>query len=281
MVADAEGYSALMEADEAATLDRLRRYRSIMWGLFERHDGRRVNTWGDAVIAEFSSVVEAVRCAVEIQDAITTENHDLPSAQQMRFRIGINLGDVMIDGEDLYGDGVNVAARLQTLAEPDGIVVSGTVYSLAHKQLALAFDFVGNEEVKNIGEPVPSYRVRMAGRNRVEPASRPAEQKEADEPRAGPRDEEPATEIDPHISGLAARADRLLAWYRVQRRGVRRAVAVILTLFGINLVTNGLTHPWFLYPSIPLAVYVLLQHERDEGHGSEKRRNRHRGRAAP
>lgn len=261
MVADAEGYSALMEADEAATLDRLQRYRSIMSGLFERHDGRWINTWGDAVIAEFSSVVEAIRCAVEIQDSITTENHVLPKAQQMWFRIGINLGDVMIDGDDLYGDGVNVAARLQTLAEPGGIVVSGTVYSLAHKQLALAFDFVGNQDVKNIGEPVPSYRVRMAGRNQPDSARKPEARREAEKPAPGER-ERPAAATDPRISGLAARADRVLTWVRAQPRGVRRAVTAIAVLFGINLVTDGLANPWFLYPSVPLAIFILLRHER-------------------
>jgi adenylate cyclase len=172
LVADAKGYSALMAADEAGTLERLRRYRSIMSSLFERHEGRQVNTWGDAVIAEFSSVVEAVRCAVEIQDCVNGENRDLPRSQQMWFRIGVNLGDVMVDGTDLYGDGVNVAARLEALAEPGGIIVSGTVYNLARKQLALAFDFVGDQEVKNLDEPVPSYRVRMDGRNKApEPAA--------------------------------------------------------------------------------------------------------------
>ena len=108
--ADVQSYSALMANDEADTLQRLQRYRAIMGELFERHDGRKVNTWGDAVIAEFSSVVEAVRCGVEIQDAIGAENRDLPKAKQMWFRIGINLGDVMQDGTDLYGDGVNVAS---------------------------------------------------------------------------------------------------------------------------------------------------------------------------
>ena len=116
--ADVQSYSAMMAGDEAETLARLRRYRSIMGELFERHEGHKVNTWGDAVIAEFSSVVEAVRCAVEIQDAIGAENRDLPGNKQMWFRIGINLGDVMQDGGDLYGDGVNVAARLESLADP-------------------------------------------------------------------------------------------------------------------------------------------------------------------
>ena len=124
-----------------------------------------MNTWGDAVIAEFSSVVEAVRCAVEIQDSLTSENRQLPKAKQMWFRIGINLGDVMIDKGDLYGDGVNVAQRLESLAEPGGIMVSGTVHSLAHKQLVARFRFrrrPGGQEQRG---RVPAYRVRMSGRN--------------------------------------------------------------------------------------------------------------------
>ena len=181
LFADAQGYSALMASDEAATLERLNRYRAIMAGLFARHDGRQVNTWGDAVIAEFSSVVEAVRCAVEIQDLLSAENRSLPKPQQMWFRIGINLGDVMVDNDDLYGDGVNVAQRLELLAEPGGIMVSGTVHSLAHKQLSLAFDFAGEQEIKNSagsraelprshGRPQPS---RARGRRRLPSDTRP------------------------------------------------------------------------------------------------------------
>ena len=146
--ADVQSYSMLMASDEAETLARLRRYRTIMNELFERHDGRKVNTWGDAVIAEFGSVVEAVRCAVEIQDAIGAENRDLPEAKQMWFRIGINLGDVMQDGGDLYGDGVNVAARLESLADPGGIMVSETVYSLTNRHLAFGYDFADEQRVK-------------------------------------------------------------------------------------------------------------------------------------
>jgi adenylate cyclase len=133
--------------------------------LFERHDGRKVNTWGDAVIAEFTSVVEAVRCAVEIQDAIGAENRDLPEARQMWFRIGINLGDVMQDGGDLYGDGVNVAARLESLADPGGIMVSETVFNLTNRHLAFGYDFAGPQKVKGQDEPIASYRVRMPGQN--------------------------------------------------------------------------------------------------------------------
>jgi adenylate cyclase len=163
--ADVQSYSALMASDEADTLARLQRYRSIMNELFERHEGRKVNTWGDAVIAEFGSVVEAVRCAVEIQDAIGAENRDLPAPRQMWFRIGINLGDVMQDGGDLYGDGVNVAARLESLADAGGIMVSETVFNLTNRHLAFGYDFAGEQKVKGQDEPISSYRVRMPGRN--------------------------------------------------------------------------------------------------------------------
>src|ERR1041384_4484306 len=128
LCADVHGYSRLMEADEAGTMAALRRHRTAISGLVERHDGRIVNTWGDAVIAEFASVVEAVQCAVEIQHEVSGQQAEQPDAQRMRFRIGINLGDVMVEGADIYGDGVNIAARLQELAEPGGIVVAGSVY---------------------------------------------------------------------------------------------------------------------------------------------------------
>ena len=163
--ADVQSYSALMASDEAATLERLRRYRTIMTNLFESHGGRKVNTWGDAVIAEFPSVVEAVRCAVEIQSALDAENQDLPRSRQMWFRIGINLGDVMEDGTDLYGDGVNIAARLESLAEPGGIMVSETVYNLTNRHLAFGYDFAGEQVVKGLDAPIAGYRVRMPGRN--------------------------------------------------------------------------------------------------------------------
>ena len=118
LCADVEGYARLMGADEAGTLETLRRYRAAMATLIERHDGRIVNTWGDAVIAEFPSVVEAVQCAVETQQELSTYNGALPEPRRMIFRIGIHLGDVMVEGDDIYGDGVNIAARLQELAEP-------------------------------------------------------------------------------------------------------------------------------------------------------------------
>jgi adenylate cyclase len=255
LFADAQGYSTLMASDEAATLERLNRYRTIMGGLFDRHDGRQINTWGDAVIAEFASVVEAVRCAVEIQESLQTENHSLSKEKQMWFRIGINLGDVMIDRDDLYGDGVNVAQRLQALAEPGGIMVSGTVYSLAHKQLALAFDFAGDQRVTDAGERVPSYKVRMSGRNDPEIVVQHAPDARAEAPPAQPTSA---------ITRIASLIEGALGWLQHQPRRVRVAAGVIAFLFAINVLFDGLAKPWFIYPSIPLALLIYLHYRRGQ-----------------
>src|SRR5260370_12909409 len=163
LCADAHGYSRRMGADEAGTLGTLRRYRTAISGLVERHDGRIVNTWGDAVIAEFASVVEAVQCAVEIQQEISNQVSDPPHAQQMQFRIGVNLGDVMVDGSDIYGDGVNIAARLQELAEPGGVMVSASVYAQVHNKLSLGFYSLGQLQLYNVSTVI-SYPVTMIGR---------------------------------------------------------------------------------------------------------------------
>lgn len=265
--ADVQSYSALMAGDEAETLARLQRYRSIMNELFERHDGRKVNTWGDAVIAEFSSVVEAVRCAVEIQDAIGAENRDLPEAKQMWFRIGINLGDVMQDGGDLYGDGVNVAARLESLADPGGIMVSATVFNLTNRHLAFGYDFAGEQKVKGQDEPISSYRVRMPGLNTGEVQTDNAAQAQPRQGTFGPPASTPGqgTQTPERLAGRGRFLDRQLArirkfraWYRQQPRKVRVPVAAIGAFAAINLLTTGLSDIWFVYPSIPFAVYLLI-----------------------
>ena len=121
--------------------------------LIERHEGRVVNTWRDAIIAEFSSVVEAVRCAIETQQELSSHNGALPEEQRMNFRIGINIGDVMLEGDDVYGDGVNIAARLQELAEPAGILISGPVYDQVHNKLSIGFERLGEKNLKNVAHP--------------------------------------------------------------------------------------------------------------------------------
>ena len=159
LAADVEGYSRLMGADEEATLKTLNAYRQVIDGLIARHEGRIVGTAGDSVLAEFASPVEAVRCAIAIQEELRVRNAELPDDRQMRFRIGVNLGDVMVEGDDLYGDGVNVAARLEGLAEPGGICISGDVYNQVKRKLSVGFEDIGPQEVKNIAEPVPTFRI--------------------------------------------------------------------------------------------------------------------------
>src|SRR5581483_7160898 len=133
--ADVVSYSRLMSTDEAATLDTLAAYRRVIDALIQQHRGRIVNTAGDSVLAEFASAVDAVQCAVDMQQALKSRNNELPAERKMEFRLGINVGDVMIEGEQLYGDGVNVAARLQALADPGGVFISGTVYDQIENKL--------------------------------------------------------------------------------------------------------------------------------------------------
>jgi len=159
LCADVFGYSRLMGADEEATLRTLSAHRKIIDGLIEQHRGRFVNSAGDSVLAEFASVVNAVQCAFEIQKTLKPENEKLPPERQMEFRIGVNSGDVMAEGEQIYGDGVNVAARLESLAEPGGICISGTVHEQVRDKLALGYEDAGEQKVKNIARPVRVWRV--------------------------------------------------------------------------------------------------------------------------
>jgi adenylate cyclase len=171
LCADVYGYSRLMGEDEEGTLRTLSACRKITDSLIERHHGRFVNSAGDSILAEFASVVEAVTCAVSIQTALRAENAELPLERRMQFRIGVNLGDVMVEGEQIYGDGVNVAARLETLAEPGGICISDVVHGQVRTKLALRYQDLGERYVKNIAEPVRVLRVLMDG---TIPAANPA-----------------------------------------------------------------------------------------------------------
>jgi adenylate cyclase len=161
--ADVHGYSRLMGEDEETTLRTLTSHRKIIDSQIEQHHGRFVNSAGDSVLAEFASVVEAVNCAVEIQKALKTENAGLPQERRMEFRIGVNLGDVMIEGAQIYGDGVNVAARLESLSEPGGICISGTAHDQVRDKLALVYEDAGDQAVKNIARPVRVWRVMLDG----------------------------------------------------------------------------------------------------------------------
>lgn len=230
LCADVEGYTRLMGRDEVATLDLLKQHRAAMAGLIERHGGRVVNTWGDGLIADFPSVVEAVQCAVETQRELGSRNGPLSPEQRLEFRIGINLGDVMIDGGDLYGEGVNVAARLQALAPPGGIVISGAVHDQVRGKLSVGYELIGPQQVKNIAEPVPAFRVALDGA----PPARPP----------------PSVAAAP-----TSTSDR-------RRRMLLRALIVIVFLFVLNLFTMAQgerRHLWFHWPALGVAFVTALR----------------------
>ena len=159
--ADVQGYSRLMGDDEVATVETITAYRKVMTDLIQEHHGRVVDAKGDNVLAEFPSVVDAIQCSVEIQKELGVRNADLPEHRRMEFRIGINLGDVIEKEGTIYGDGVNVAARLEGLAEGGGICVSGTVYDQIENKLPMRYENLGEHRVKNITKPVRVYRVGM------------------------------------------------------------------------------------------------------------------------
>jgi adenylate cyclase len=247
-------------------LGTLRRHRSAIAALVERHDGRIVNTWGDAVIAEFASVVEAVQCAVEIQQEISNQDSDPPHAHQMRFRIGINLGDVMVDGSDIFGDGVNIAARLQELAEPGGVVVSASVYDQVHNKLSLGFDCLGQQQMKNV-VPVMSYRVTMGGDGPHSftvdkgPQAGAVATSEADAQRIRDR-YEPST-------WMSSITDRLA--------NLPRPIAATLTVSGFLILINvftGLHRIWFHWPVAALLFIGILRTVLRRGPASDRNEDR-------
>jgi adenylate cyclase len=167
--ADVEGYSRLMGSDEVATLDALTARREVLDGLIANHGGRIANTAGDSVLAEFGSAVDAVRCAMAAQGALAQANSMLPENRHINFRMGLHVGDVMVRAGDLFGDGVNIAARLQALAKAGGLCISGVTYDQVRKILPLSFTDLGAQTVKNIEEPIRAYEVKVQGE--VEPSS--------------------------------------------------------------------------------------------------------------
>jgi len=169
--ADVQGYSRLMGDDEVATVKTITEYRETLSSIVNKYNGRVVDSPGDNVLAEFGSVVDAVQCAVEIQNVLKAKNEELPENRRMVFRIGVNLGDVIQEEDRIYGDGVNIAARIESLAEGGGICISGTAYDQIENKLALGYNFIGKHSVKNIAKPVRVYKVPMdpkdVGKKRV------------------------------------------------------------------------------------------------------------------
>jgi len=164
LAADVAGYSRLMGADEEGTLERLKTLRrELVDPKIAEHHGRIVKTTGDGLLVEFASVVDAVRCGVEVQQAMSERNIGIAPHSRIELRIGLNLGDVIVEGDDLYGDGINIAARIEALADAGGVFVSNTVHEHVRDRLPFLFEDLGEQQVKNIARPVRVYRVRPEG----------------------------------------------------------------------------------------------------------------------
>jgi adenylate cyclase len=177
LAADVASYSRLMELDEEGTLATLSAFRLVTDRLISRHEGRICGTAGDSILAAFGSALEAVQCAVEIQNELAHENNDLEKDRRMQFRIGINVGDVMLKDGDIFGDGVNIAARLEGLADPGGICISRGIHDHVMKTLPFEFEDLGEQSVKNIAQPVRVYRLLLderASESRSRPAATPS-----------------------------------------------------------------------------------------------------------
>ena len=241
--ADVAGYSRLMDGDEVATVQTLKAYRDTIEGFVERHAGRLVSTAGDGLLAEFDSVVEAVQCAAEVQRELGARNEHVAEERRMAFRIGINLGDVIVEDGDIYGEGVNVAARLQGLAEPGGICISGTVFDQVRNKLTLGYDFLGAQAVKNIADPVPTYRVLLGG----EPEASAAQPSEA-------------------TDDVGAEGNKKDEAIRSFRRMASRFAVILGVLFIINLITDA-GDLWVIWPALALGTVLAFSALRTFGDG--------------
>jgi adenylate cyclase len=239
--ADVQGYSRLMAADEEGTLATLKKYRDAMARLIEAHSGRVVNTWGDGLIAEFPSVVESVRAAIDVQNELAEYNAGRSADERMLFRIGINLGDVIVEGDDIYGDGVNIAARLEASAPPGGIVISNTVYDQVRNKMAVGFDFLGQLSVKNIDEAVPSYAVRIG-----------------DAPVTNPEPKETRTEWGRQPVPTAPPARGSVAANLARSPAISRTMAIIGFVAAIPVAVNLLSWQGEFWARWPLFGFAML-----------------------
>jgi adenylate cyclase len=234
LAADAEGYSRMMDEDEERALGALRAARSVFSGFIERHHGRIANTAGDGLIAEFPSVVEAVQCAIEVQQELGGLSHAPGGA--LRFRIGVHLGDVIIDGNDLLGEGVNLAARLQTMAEPGGVLISQQVYDQVQHKLSVGFEYLGEKRPKNFAQDVPVYSVSLSKKWRGTAHSA--------------RTARPSRNPERSTPDLGDLRDRII-------RHAKQAGAAWAILVVVDLVTGGPF--WAHWPGIAIAAIVGLE----------------------
>jgi len=246
--ADAVGYSRLMRQDEPATVQTLTAYREVISTLIKQHHGRVVDSPGDNVLAEFASVVDAVQSAVAIQKELKLRNAQLAIDRRMEFRIGINLGDVIAEGDRIYGDGVNITARLEGIAEPGGICISRTAYDQIEDKLPFGYEYLGQKEVKNITKPVHAYKVLLE----------PGDEKHSFEASAYDAKGQPLKEHD--VSNVEPEACLEQRNKEAFKRHLRTYVGVIAFLFVIDVVTGG--GYWFYWPALGWGLFLFLRWSR-------------------
>ena len=251
LAADAAGYSSAMDADEIGTLEALRASREVFYKFIERHNGRVANTAGDGLIADFPSVVEAVQCAIEVQRELGDAGH--AAKGPLRFRIGIHLGDVLVDGDDLLGEGVNLAARLETMAEPGGVLISQQVYDQVRHKLSVGFEYLGEKRPKNFSQDVPVYCVSFTddapkpffGRRGAAQRHRQTPQETARPPRG---------HADIPVGRDTADMDALR---EKVGRSAKTLGVIWLGLLAINLMTGGSF--WAQWPGVVMIAVLGMQ----------------------
>lgn len=260
LCADVCGYSRQMGKDEEGTLRRLKDARVIFSSFIKDHSGRIVNMTGDGLVADFSSVVQAVHCAVAVQNHFNKVNLEAADPDSMIFRVGLNLGDVIIEGEDIFGDGVNVAARLETMTPPGGICISGTVYDHVKGKFPNSFDFLGNKTVKNIEDSIPVYSLGLD----YLPVTEPVNDRSA-------KSENPAGDEKPRTKDTLPDEEeiRLRKLVKKQANFYRRCAkmgGLVILLFLINIITSP-SYLWFIWPTLPLLFIFLMDAARVFGKG--------------
>lgn len=263
--ADAKEYSRLMRDDEAATVRTLTDYRGMMTTLIRQHHGRVVDSPGDNILAEFASVVDAVQGAVAIQKELKSRNSKLPENRRMMFRIGINLGDVIVEGERIYGDGVNIAARLEGLAEPGGICISRTAYDQIEDKLPLGYEYLGEKTIKNIPKPVHAYRVLLEPKEAAPKLKREKKGKGAKS----------------HSRPSHLFVEKETEKRRRHRTRFYRYIQVYLSVIGLLFIINMLTTMdtlWFHWPALGwgLVIYLYWLHlaKRERTDYKDRRKDR-------
>jgi class 3 adenylate cyclase len=246
--ADVEGYSRLMDDDEEATVRTLTSYRTAISDLVEKFRGRVVDSPGDNILAEFKSVVDSVNCAVEIQRELSEQNEELPDNRKMQFRIGVNLGDVIEEEGRIYGDGVNIAARLEGIADPGGICISRTAFDQIEDKLPLGYEYLGEKSVKNSPKPIRAYKVVFD----------PSEKKRGTLKRKHKRRDKKGKkrqhrESDKHAVGTRSKELNMNRFYQHRRI----YAGVIILLFIINILTwPGLF--WFHWPALGWGLFLFI-----------------------